>query len=178
MTTVGLFIGSMSKNSINRKLANALVKLAPAGLEFKEISIDLPLYNHDFDNDYPQVGKEFKQAVESSDALLIVTPEYNRGMPGSLKNAIDWGSRPWGQNSFDSKRTAVIGTSPGTIGTAVAQQHVVGMLRFLNAPVMGQPEGYIQFTENLVTDDGEVTNEGTKQFLTDWMAAFAEFVTK
>src|SRR5690554_4137359 len=120
---VGYFVGSLSKDSINRKLANALVRLAPSELEFTEVPIgDLPLYNYDFDADYPEVARRLKETLADCDAVLFVTPEYNRSIPGGLKNAIDWASRPWGQNSFTGKPSGVIGASIGQIGTAVAQQ--------------------------------------------------------
>ncbi|MBO1903026.1 NAD(P)H-dependent oxidoreductase [Leucobacter weissii] len=175
---IGVFIGSLSAVSINRKLANALTRLAPEGVELVEIPIaGLPLYNHDLDADYPQVARDFKQAIAEADALLYVTPEYNRSIPGALKNAIDWASRPWGQNSL-GKPSATIGASPGPISTAVAQQHLKDILLFSDAPVLGQPEGYIQFTEGLITDDGEVTNDGTAEFLRNWITAFASFAEK
>ena len=125
MTTynVGYIVGSLAKASINRKLAKALIKVAPEKLKFHEISFaDLPLYSYDYDADYPAVANDFKAAIKGSDAILIVTPEYNRSIPGGLKNAIDWASRPYGTNSFANKPTAVIGASPGAIGTAVGQQ--------------------------------------------------------
>ena len=120
---VGYFVGSLSSTSINRVLIRALIRLAPKDLEFAELPIgNLPLYSPDFDNDYPAEAQALKDALASSDAVLFVTPEYNRSIPGALKNAIDWASRPWGQNSFDHMPAAVIGASPGKIGTAVAQQ--------------------------------------------------------
>lgn len=120
---VGYLIGSLARESINRKLARALVQLAPPQLEMSEISFkDLPLYSYDYDTDFPQVAHVFKDAIAAVDAVLFVTPEYNRSIPGGLKNAIDWASRPYGKNSFARKPSAVIGTSPGPIGTAVAQQ--------------------------------------------------------
>ena len=176
---VAVFIGSLSEKSINRKLAGALEKLAPDSLELSEIPIkDLPLYNHDFDANYPQVARDFKDAIARSDALLFVTPEYNRSIPGSLKNAIDWGSRPWGKNSFARKPSAVIGTSPGSIGTAVAQQHLRSILSYVNSPELAQPEAYIQFTPDLVNDDGEITNESTADFLRNWLREFEDFIGK
>lgn len=181
MTTfkVGYLVGSLSKASINRKLAKALIRLAPEGMAFHEIGFaDLPLYNHDHDADYPPQATAFKAAVKASDALLIVTPEYNRSIPGALKNAIDWGSRPWGTNSFARKPTAVIGTSPGAIGTAVGQQHLRSILGFLNAPQMNTVEGYIQFTPDLITDEGDVTVEATETFLKNYMAEFHAHVTR
>ena len=121
--TVGYIIGSLSTESINRTLSKALIRLAPENLTLVEIPIrDLPVYNRDFDADYPPVGRALKDAIASVDAVLFVTPEYNRGIPGSLKNAIDWASRPYGTNSLTRKPSAVIGASPGKIGTALAQQ--------------------------------------------------------
>lgn len=175
---VGVFVGSLSKVSINRRLAKALQRLsAGSGLELQEIPIgNLPLYNHDFDADYPPEGVAFKDAIARVDALIFVTPEYNRSIPGSLKNAIDWGSRPWGQNSFAQKPSAVIGTSPGKIGTAVGQQHLRSILSFVNSPELAQPEAYIQYTEGLITEDGEITDQGTAAFVADWLAKFEVFV--
>src|SRR4051812_20548225 len=117
--TVGYFVGSLAKASINRKLAHALVRLAPEELSMKEISFgQLPLYSYDYDADYPAVAREFKQSIADVDAVLFVTPEYNRSIPGALKNAIDWASRPYGQNAFARKPSGIVGTSPGKIGTA------------------------------------------------------------
>ena len=170
---VGYIVGSLSKKSINRRLALALRKVAPNDLELVEIPIDqLPLYNHDYDTDYPEVGKALKAAVEGADAILFVTPEYNRSIPGALKNAIDWATRPWGTNSLNSKPVAVIGASPGLISTAVAQQHLKSILAFTNSPLLGQPEAYIQFSEGLITEDGEVTKETTAEFLNLFLEAF------
>jgi len=177
--TVGYFVGSLSKESINRTLSKALIRLAPAELEFTEISIaDLPLYNRDLDGDYPAAGRALKDAIASVDTLLFITPEYNRGIPGALKNAIDWASRPWGQNSFTDKPAAVIGGSVGGIGTAVAQQSLRSALSFCNARQMTAPEAYIHITEGLITDDGTVTNEGTAEFLRGFMEAFLEHTTR
>ena len=129
--TVGYFVGSLARESINRKLALALTHLAPTHLQMREIPIgDLPLYSYDFDADYPPPGRALKEAIAAVDAVLFVTPEYNRSIPGALKNAIDWGSRPWGRNSFTRKPSGVIGTSPGKIGTAVGQQHLRSIMAF------------------------------------------------
>ena len=155
MTTfnVGYLVGSLSKSSINRKLAKALTRVAPEGMEFHEISFaGLPIYNYDYDDDYPAEALKFKAAIKESDAILFVTPEYNRSIPGGLKNAIDWASRPYGTNAFARKPAAVIGTSPGAIGTAVAQQTLRSILGFLNAPQMNTIEAYIQFTPGMITD--------------------------
>lgn len=181
MTTfkVGYFIGSLSSTSINRKLAQALIELAPAELKMSEISYrELPLYSPDYDADYPPVARAFKQSIADSDAILFVTPEYNRSIPGALKNAIDWASRPYGKNAFTRKPSAVIGASPGSIGTAVGQQSLRAVLAFCNAPQMTSPEAYIQFTPGLITDAGEVTNASTEEFLTNYMKEFALFIKR
>lgn len=176
---VGYFVGSLSAHSINRKLAIALVRLAPPDLVLAEIPIkDLPLYNHDLDTDYPPEARALKEAIASVDAVLFVTPEYNRGIPGGLKNAIDWASRPWGTNSFTRKPSAVIGASTGKIGTAVAQQSLKSVLSFCNSPLMNAIEAYVQFTPGLIEDDGEVTDPATEQFLRDYMQAFAGFIER
>jgi chromate reductase len=177
--TVGYFVGSLAKNSINRKLALALTRLAPSDITMREIPIrDLPLYSHDYDADFPPPGRALKDAIASVDAVLFVTPEYNRSIPGALKNAIDWASRPWGKNSFARKPSGIIGTSPGKIGTAVAQQHLRSILAFCNSPLMNSVEAYIQFTPGLVTDDGEVTDTSTTEFLRDYMREYCGFVER
>jgi chromate reductase, NAD(P)H dehydrogenase (quinone) len=174
---VGYLVGSLAAASINRKLAHALIRLAPEGLEFSEISFrDLPLYSYDYDDDFPAVARAFKAAIVASDAILFVTPEYNRSIPGGLKNAIDWASRPYGTNAFTHKPSAVIGTSPGSIGTAVAQQHLRSLLSYCNSPQMNAPEAYIQFTPGLITDEGAVTVPSTEQFLREYMADFYTFI--
>jgi len=174
---VGYLVGSLAKESINRKLAAALTRLAPEHLEFAEIPIkDLPLYSYDYDTDFPPLAKAFKEAIAAVDAVLFVTPEYNRSIPGGLKNAIDWASRPYGQNSFTRKPSAVIGTSPGAIGTAVAQQQLRSVLSFCNSPQMNAPEAYIQFKDGLITDDGDVTNGSTAEFLSNDMLEFRRFI--
>ena len=176
---VGYLIGSLAKASINRKLALALAQLAPAELQMREIPFsELPLYSSDYDADYPPVARAFKQAIADIDAVLFVTPEYNRSIPGGLKNAIDWASRPWGQNSFTRKASGVIGTSPGSIGTAVAQQSLRGVLCFCNSPLMNTVEAYIQFKPGLITADGDVTDDKTKQFLQNYMTEFHAFVVR
>lgn len=176
---VGYIVGSLSSTSINRLLAKALTRLAPSGLQLVEISIkDLPLYSADYDADYPPAGRAFKQAIEGCDAVLFVSPEYNRSIPGCLKNAIDWASRPWGKNSFARKPSGVIGTSPGAIGTAVAQSHLRGVLCFCNSPLMNNVEAYIQFKPGLISADGEVTDEGTEKFLRNYMSELHDFIVR
>ena len=176
---VGYIIGSLAAASINRKLAKALVRLAPPGLALAEIPIrDLPLYSYDYDADYPPPARSYKKALEDAQALLFVTPEYNRGIPGALKNAIDWGSRPKKANSFARKPSAVIGTSEGKIGTAVAQRELHSVLGAVASPQMVSPEAYIQFTPNLIDDEGKVADEKVGEFLAKFMAAFEKFLDK
>jgi len=177
--TVGYFVGSLAKNSINRKLSVALTRLAPTGLTMREIPIgDLPLYSHDYDAAYPPAGQTLKASIADVDAVLFVTPEYNRSIPGALKNAIDWASRPWGKNSFARKPSGIIGTSPGKIGTAVGQQHLRSILAFCNSPLMNAIEAYIQFTPGLITDEGEVTDRTTEDFLRNYMLEFCGFIER
>jgi len=176
---VGYFVGSLATASINRLLAKALVRLAPAALDLTEIPFkDLPLYSYDYDADFPPAARAFKQAIAEVDAVLFVTPEYNRSIPGGLKNAIDWASRPWGQNSFTRKPSAVIGASPGAIGTAVAQQSLRSVLSFCNSPQMNAPEAYIQFKPGLISADGQVTNDATAEFLRNYMAELHAFIVR
>src|SRR5688572_3821324 len=174
---VGYFVGSLAKASINRRLAGALVRLAPASMVLTEIPFrDLPLYSYDYDADFPPVARTFKAQIAVVDAVLFVTPEYNRSIPGGLKNAIDWASRPYGKNSFTRKPSAIIGASPGKIGTAIAQTHLRSILAFCNSPLMNSIEAYIQFEPGLITEAGDVTNEATSKFLRDFMSAFGEFI--
>ncbi len=179
MTTfqVGYFVGSLSSKSINRVLSRALIRLAPEDLEFTEIPIgNLPLYSPDYDNDYPPEARALKAAIASVDAVLFVTPEYNRSIPGALKNAIDWASRPWGQNSFDHIPAAVIGASVGQIGTAIGQQSLRGVLSFCNARQMTAPEAYIQYSPDVFSDDGEVTDDAMREFLRNYMSEFRTYM--
>jgi len=144
MPRIGYIVGSLSSTSINRQVANALIGLAPANVEFVELDYrDLPVYSPDTDGDYPLAAREWKQTIESVDGVIIFTPEYLRSIPGALKNAIDWASRPWGTNSFNGKPVAIAGASVGAIGTATAQQHLRAILAHLNAPTLGQPEVFL-----------------------------------
>lgn len=176
---VAYFVGSLSSTSINRRLAQALIVLAPEELRFAEVPIaGLPLYSPDFDSDYPPEARALKEAIAAADAVLFVTPEYNRSIPGGLKNAIDWASRPWGQNSFDHIPAAVIGASPGALGTALAQQSLRGVLSFCNARQMTSPEAYIQFSPDRFGPDGEVLDEATAEFLRAYMAEFRDHIAR
>ncbi len=176
---VGYFVGSLSRKSINRTLSKALIRLAPPELDFTEIPIkDLPLYNYDFDPDYPPEGKALKAAIAAVDAVLFVSPEYNRSIPGALKNAIDWASRPWGKNSFNHKPSGIIGASPGSIGTAVGQQGLRAVLAFCNSPLFNEVEAYITYKPGVFGEDGEVSDESMATFLRDYMAAYKNFVER
>ena len=176
---VGYFVGSLSSTSINRVLSRALIRLAPPELSFTEIPIgNLPLYSPDHDAEYPPEARALKEAIARSDAVLFVTPEYNRSIPGALKNAIDWASRPWGQNSFHHIPAGVIGASIGAIGTAVGQQSLRAVLSFCNARQMTSPEAYIQYTPERFRDDGEVVDETTAGFLKDYMEEFRDHVVR
>ena len=181
MTTfrVGYFVGSLAKESINRTLSKALIRLAPPELEFTEIPIkDLPLYSYDYDADFPAVARQFKETIAGTDAVLFVTPEYNRSIPGGLKNAIDWASRPYGTNAFTRKPSAIIGASPGRIGTAVAQQHLRSILAYCNSPLMNSMEAYIQLEKGSISDDGELANEATRKFLAKFMSELYAFIER
>ena len=177
--SVGYFVGSLARNSLNRKLATAITRLAPRDLTMREIPIgNLPLYSPDHDADYPPEAKALKQAISRSDAVLFVTPEYNRSIPGALKNAIDWASRPWGQNSFHHIPAGVIGASIGAIGTAVAQQSLRGVLSFCNARQLTSPEAYLRYSTEIFRDDGEVLDEGMASVLKDFMEEFRDHVVR
>lgn len=176
---IGYFVGSLASGSINRTLSKALIKLAPGDLEFTEIPIkDLPLYSYDYDADFPPEGRALKDAIEGSDGILFVSPEYNRSIPGALKNAIDWGSRPWGTNSFARKPTGIIGASPGSIGTAVMQSSMRAVLSFLDAPQLNAPEAYVKFSPDVFGSDGEVKDESTEAFLRHYMEEYCAFVQR
>src|SRR3954453_18306107 len=176
---VGYFVGSLSSTSINRELSRVLVRLAPDDLEFTEIPIgNLPLYSQDYDANYPPEAIALKEAIHRSQAILFVTPEYNRSIPGALKNAIDWASRPWGQNAFHHIPAAVIGASIGQIGTGLPQQSLRAVLSFCNARKMTAPEAYIRYTAELFPGNGEVTDESTVGFLTDFMAEFRDHIVR
>ena len=174
---VAVLVGSLRKDSFNGHLARAVERLAPADFSFEHVRIDdLPLYNQDMDHAYPDVCKQLKQTIEGADALLFVTPEYNRSIPGVLKNAIDIASRPWGTNSFAGKPGAVIGISVGSTGTALAQQHLRNVLAYLDVPTLGQPEVFIQNKEGLIDGAGNIGSEGTQKFLQGFMDRYVAWV--
>lgn len=174
---VAVLVGSLRKDSINRKVANALIGLAPPSLKLQIVEIgDLPLYNQDLDANPPAPWKEFKAKIKAADAVLFVTPEYNRSVPGVLKNAIDVASRPYGQSAWDGKPGAVVSASPGAIGGFGANHHLRQSLVFLNVPALQQPEVYLSGADKLFGADGKLTNEGTKAFLQKFMQAFAGWI--
>ena len=176
---VAVLVGSLRRDSYNRRLARAVEKLAPKELKFEHVRIDdLPLYSQDFDTDYPANAQRLKRDIESAQALLFVTPEYNRSVPGVLKNAIDIASRPWGKNSFAGKPAAVIGASIGSIGTAIAQGHLRTTLGYLDVPLLGQPEVYLHFQNDLIAADGTVSNDSTRKFLQGFVDAYVKWVER
>ena len=178
MITIAVVVGSLRRDSMNLKLAKALEKLAMGKLLFKYIQIDdLPLYNQDLEASLPAPVVRLKEDLESADGVLFVTPEYNRSIPGVLKNAIDWASRPYGKSSWAGKPAAIAGASPGAIGTAVAQSHLRGITGgFLGMPTLGQPELYLNYKDGMFGDDHGVTDENTRKFLQSFIDKFISWV--
>ena len=175
---VAVLVGSLRKESINRKVAAALCELAPPLLKPEIIEIgQLPLYNQDQDANPPAVWSAFRQRIKGADAVLFVTPEYNRSVPASLKNAINVASRPYGQSAWNGKPGAVVSASPGAIGGFGANHHLRQSLVFLNVPAMQQPEAYIGGADKLFDGNGNLVNDGTRKFLQDFMRAFSDWIT-
>ncbi len=175
--TVAVLVGSLRKASFNLKMANALAKLAPASLKLERVEIgDLPFYDEDDEAAPPAAWVRFRDQVRAADAVLFVTPEYNRSVPGVLKNAIDVGSRPYGKSVWDGKPGAVVTVSPGGIGGFGANHHLRQSLVFLNVPVLQQPEAYIGSAASLFDPAGDVVNESTRALLQRFMQAFAAWI--
>lgn len=175
-TNIAVIVGSLRRDSFNAKLARAIAKLAPADFKFTHSKIDdLPLYNQDDDANQAGQVKRLKSEILAAHGLLFVTPEYNRSIPGVLKNAIDHASRPYGQSAFAGKPAGVIGASVGAIGTAVAQQHLRNILAYLDVPTLGQPEAFIQAKEGLFESDGSI-GEASRKFLQGWMDRYVAWV--
>ncbi|HKO88703.1 MAG TPA: NAD(P)H-dependent oxidoreductase [Burkholderiales bacterium] len=173
---VGVVVGSIRRDSFNKKLAGALVKLAPPHLKFSTLRIDdFPLYNQDDDAAPAPSVQRLKQEIAAADALVFVTPEYNRSIPGVLKNALDHASRPYGQNAWAGKPAGVLGVSVGAIGTAVAQQHLRTILAYLDVPTLGQPEAYIQMKDDLFDASGQI-GAGSRKFLQQWMERYVGWI--
>ena len=175
---VALIVGSTRRESINRKLGQALAKLGKDKLDFQFVQIDdLPLYNQDNETNLPPSVVRFKSEIAAADGLLFVTPEHSRSIPAALKNAIDWGARPWGKNNWAGKLAAVTGASPGAISTALAQQHLRQILG-AQGVVLAGGEAYLQFKPDLIDANDVVTDEGTRGFLKSFLDQFAVLVGK
>jgi chromate reductase len=175
-TKIAVIVGSLRKDSLNKKLAAALIRLASADFVFDTVDIsDLPLYNQDDETAPCEAVTRFRQQIAGSDGMLFVTPEYNRSIPGVLKNALDIGSRPFRQSVWAGKPAGVIGISNGAVGTAMAQQHLRNILTFLDVPTMNQPEAFIQNKEGLFTETGEI-GEASREFLQNWMNKYEAWV--
>jgi chromate reductase len=173
---IAVIVGSLRKDSFNRKLASALAKLAPAEFTFKQLEIgDLPLYNQDDDAQPAAAVKRLKAEILAAQGLLFVTPEYNRSIPGVLKNALDHASRPYGQSAWAGKPGAVIGVSVGATGTAMAQQHLRNILAYLDVPTLGQPEIFVQAKEGLFDGNGNI-GAGSKELMQKWMDTYVAWV--
>lgn len=176
---IGYIVGSLSEESINRTLANGIGALVGDRAEKVDIGIgELPMYNRDLDADFPVAATRFKKQLRGVDGLLIVTPEYNRTISAVLKNALEWGSRPYGHSAFAGLPAGVIGASPGAVGTAAAQQHLRNVLSYLDMPTLGQPEAFISFTAGDFSDDGEVVNPSVREFLATWTDRFLDHVRR
>jgi chromate reductase, NAD(P)H dehydrogenase (quinone) len=176
---IAVVVGSLRRDSINRRLANALAKLGPDGFEFRQVKIDdLPLYNQDDDASPAESVKRLKGEIASAQGLLFVTPEYNRSIPGVLKNALDHASRPYGQSAWAGKPGGVIGASVGPSGAAMSQQHLRNVLAYLDVPTLGQPEAFLQVKDGFFDDQGGLANESTKKFLQGWMDRYVAWVKK
>jgi len=174
---IAVVVGSIRADSLNRKLALALAHLAPPEFSFEHVRIDtLPLYNQDLDGKQPAEVQTFKSRIAAAQGLLFVTPEYNRSIPGVLKNALDQGSRPYGQSVWGGKPAGVVGVSVGTIGTALAQQHLRNILAYLDVPTLGQPEVFLQAKDDLFDDKGHIGNEGSRKFLQSWVDRYVAWV--
>lgn len=174
---VAIFVGSLRKDSLNRKMANALIAMAPPALKMEIVEIGgLPLYNQDFDPDPPQPVRDFKQRVQAADAVLFVTPEYNRSVPGVLKNAIDTASRPYGQSAWEGKPGAVVSVSPGKIGGFGANHHLRQSMVFLDVPMMQQPEAYIGGAADLFDVQGAIKNDSTRELMQKFLQSFAQWI--
>ena len=175
---VAVFVGSLRKDSINRKVANALAELAPPALKLGVVEIgQLPLYNQDEDANPPAAWTALRERVRAADAVLFVTPEHNRSVPAAMKNALDIASRPYGKSAWSGKPGAVVSASPGAIGGFGANHHLRQSLVFLNVPAMQQPEAYIGGADKLFDASGRLADDGTRKFLQQFMQAFASWIT-
>ncbi len=179
MKKVAVLVGSLRKESINRKFAEALGKLAAGRLEFHFVELgDVPMYNDDLFPDVPESVKRLKRDIETADAVLFVSPEYNRSFPAVLKNAIDWGTRPYGQNAFAAKPGGLVGASPGPAGASAGQNHLKSVLNVVDVVLMGQPEVYFHYRPELFGEDGSVTDEHTRAFLERYVSRFVQWIER
>lgn len=175
---VAVIVGSLRKSSINRQFADALAKLARPKLDLRIVEIgDLPLYDQDLEGELPTSVQRFKQQIESSDAVLFVTPEFNRTFSAALKNAIEWGSRPWGKNSWAGKPSAIVGATLGAVGTAAAQSQLRSVVSAVGTALAAQPEIYLNFREDTLVS-GEIADEGFRKLLQDWTVAFSDWIAR
>lgn len=178
-TTIALIVGSLRQDSINRRLARAITKLAPAEIKFIEVNIgDLPLYNQDDDSTPAASVTRLKGEIKSADGLIFLTPEYNRSIPGVLKNAIDHASRPYGQSAWAGKPAGVLGGSVGPNGTAMAQQHLRNVLAYLDCPTLGQPEVFLQLGDASFDADGQLSDARSLGLLQKWLDRYCAWVNK
>ncbi|MTD31244.1 NADPH-dependent FMN reductase [Planomicrobium sp. YIM 101495] len=179
MAKVGIVVGSLRKEAFSKKIAENIAELFPDGYETEFVEIgNLPLYNQDYDEDSPQEYVTFRDKVRGMDAILFVTPEYNRSVPGVLKNAIDIGSRPYGESVWDSKPAAVVSQSISNLSGFGANHHLRQSLTFLNMPVVQQPEVYLANSQDLLDESGKFNNEGTVEFLKSFIDTFVELIKK
>lgn len=176
---IAVVVGSLRRDSFNRKLADAVIALAPPELSFRQVRIDdLPLYNQDDDGHPAEPVKRLKAEITASQGILFVTPEYNRSISGVLKNAIDHASRPYGQSVWAGKPAGVMGASVGAPGTSMAQQHLRNILAYLDMPTLGQPEVFVHVTDGFFDAEGKIANADSRAFLQSWMDRFVEWVKK
>ena len=179
MKTVAVLVGSLRRESLNRKFAQSLGRLAAGRLDFRFVEIgDLPLYNEDLWQSPPEAVLRMKREVEAADAVLFVTPEYNRYFSPAIKNAVDWGTRPWGKNSWEAKPAAIVGTSPGALGTGAAQNALKGLLVVCDMVLMGQPEVYYAYKPEHFDAAGDVVDEKVRAFLNGWIDRFTGWVER
>jgi chromate reductase len=179
MFKVAVIVGSLRKESFNRKLALALDNLKHPHLQFDILQLDeVPVFNQDNEKNLPAAVVNFKTAVSNADAVLFVTPEYNRSIPGVLKNIIDWGTRPYGQNCWENKPTAIIGTSQSSVGTAIAQSHLRSIMTVLGGILLSQPEVYLVYKTDLIDEKQAITDESTKKFLLAFLESFSNWIKK
>ena len=177
-TKIAVLVGSLRSGSINLRLARAMEKLAPKEVGFEFADLNLPLFNQDLENDLPEPVAKLKTLVSQSQGVLFVTPERSRSIPAALKNAIDWGTRPWGQNVWMGKAGGIVGASPSAAGSAMAQQHLRNVLAAEGVNLLTTPEVFLQMKEGLIDDQFQITNEDTRKFLQGWMDRYVAWVNK